>query len=160
MNVSELQIFEDGVTHINAYSQSQCTLGRLLSNFAHTPFVCEDGRFESIEGYWYWLLARDHNDRDQLRLLYGSNAKKVGRGLSNEVHFADKDDKFIGSIKAALRNKIKANQYLSDLLRDSVVPIVHYYTQGDRVRPTVGGEWVWTELEQIRSGLKNPFFNF
>jgi hypothetical protein len=47
---------EDGVTHINVYSRGNTELGRLLSNFAHTPFSHpEFGEFASVEGFWYWL---------------------------------------------------------------------------------------------------------
>lgn len=28
---------EDGITHINVYSKGATELGRLLTNFAHTP---------------------------------------------------------------------------------------------------------------------------
>ena len=45
----------DGITHINVYSKGKTTLGRWLTNFAHTPIDTIDGHFESIEGYWYWL---------------------------------------------------------------------------------------------------------
>jgi hypothetical protein len=41
---------EDGVTHINVYSRGNTELGRLLSNFAHTPFSHpEFGEFASVE---------------------------------------------------------------------------------------------------------------
>ena len=47
---------EDGITHINICSKGKTELGRLLSNFAHTPFWLQGaGRFESVEGYWFWL---------------------------------------------------------------------------------------------------------
>jgi len=51
----------DGVTHINIYSKGKTKLGRLLTNFAHTPFThAEYGQFASVEGFWYWI--RDGKD--------------------------------------------------------------------------------------------------
>lgn len=43
----------DGIDHINVYSGGATELGRLLTNFAHTPFENEYGKFESVEGFWY-----------------------------------------------------------------------------------------------------------
>lgn len=45
----------DGIDHINVYSQGKTKLGRLLSNFANTPFEIPGlGRFQSVESYWYY----------------------------------------------------------------------------------------------------------
>ena len=39
----------DGIEHINIYSKGKTELGRLLTNFAQTPFIHpEYGRFESV----------------------------------------------------------------------------------------------------------------
>jgi len=46
---------KDGIDHINLYSRGHTELGQYLSNFAYTPIQTEDGRFNSIEAYWYWL---------------------------------------------------------------------------------------------------------
>lgn len=65
----------DGVTHINVYSRGETAVGRWLSNFTRCSLETEDGNFESIEGYWYWLTTHDC----ELRELHGFLAKKVGR---------------------------------------------------------------------------------
>ncbi len=72
---------EDGITHINIYSKGKTELGRLMSNFALSPFsVPQHGEFKSIEGYWYWLSTGDESLRD----LYGYEAKKAGRKLRGD----------------------------------------------------------------------------
>ena len=72
-----MNVEEDGITHVNIYSQGKTKLGKWLSNFSHTPIDTEDGHFESIEGYWYWLVT-DNINKDILRGLYGYEAKKPG----------------------------------------------------------------------------------
>ena len=72
---------EDGIDHINIYSRGHTELGQYLSNFAYTPIQTEDGRFYSIEGYWYWLNT--HNDK--LRLLYGFKARSFGKELDKTI---------------------------------------------------------------------------
>ena len=45
----------DGIDHINTYSKGKTELGKLLTNFAHTPFVHPKyGEFQSVEGFWYF----------------------------------------------------------------------------------------------------------
>jgi hypothetical protein len=43
---------DDGITHINIYSKGKTELGRWLSNFTYHPIETEDGKFDSVEGYW------------------------------------------------------------------------------------------------------------
>lgn len=72
----------DGVDHINVYSRGRTGLGRVLTNFAHTPFtVPEHGTFASVEGYWYWLQCPAGAARERLRPLHGHRAKQIGREL-------------------------------------------------------------------------------
>lgn len=50
MPISKYTATTDGIDHINIYSKGKTTLGRMLSNFACTPFTHpEDGKFASIE---------------------------------------------------------------------------------------------------------------
>ena len=39
MNIKQYLPIDEGVTHINIYSKSKLELGKLLSNFAKTPFT-------------------------------------------------------------------------------------------------------------------------
>ena len=121
---------EDGVTHINVYSRGNTELGRLLSNFAHTPFSHpEFGEFASVEGFWYWLsLGKVY---EELRPLYGFKCKQKGKELktngAKEVHIDD----FEIQIKKALLLKVEQNQTVAKLLKESSLPLTHYYVYGN-----------------------------
>lgn len=88
----------DYTDHINVFSGSKCLVGRLLSNFAHTPFeligdlpwgLC--GPFASIEALWYAARVRavglSEAAVDRLRPLHGFEAKKVGRRLLKSTDY-------------------------------------------------------------------------
>lgn len=128
-----LNPLEDGKTHINVYSKGKTEFGRLLSNFAHTPFDCSAGHFESVEGYWYWILTGD----DRLREMIGFQAKKFGRELPlirNEVTEQD--------LEIAYRAKLNQTPGLKEMLLNNNLPLVHYYVQDGRV--IYQKEFFWT----------------
>jgi hypothetical protein len=134
---------EDGITHINVYSQAKTELGRFLSNFAHSPVNTPDGHFESLEGYWYWLKTYD----DYLRELYGYKAKEYGKKLP-VVNQTINKSKF----KKALYQKVKNNsEWLKQnpLWNDLSLPLKHYYVYGGKPKEA-GGQWVLDILEQLR----------
>lgn len=146
----------DGVDHINIYSRGRTELGRLLSNFARTPFECVDGRFESIEGYWYWLKLWAHPDREILRNLYGFEAKKIGKELSDDVGaFAEANiENFEHKIKLAIEIKIKAHHHIGKMLMESSLPLEHYYVYADK-KVDAGYKWIIHHIEELRTSLKS-----
>ena len=132
---------------INVYSKSTSELGSLLSNFAHTPFVIGNERFESVEGFWYWYMT----EADSMRFLYGPNAKRVGKMLTKK-----KDHPNRALLKLVYYAKLKYNPEIqSRLLASGDEEFEHYYMrQGKRFYPK---QWKWTvELwAEIREELKN-----
>lgn len=136
---------QDGITHINIYSKGETDLGRWLSNFSRTPFTCEEGRFESIEGYWYWLGSRD----DRLRKLSGYPAKKLGKDLPRIVEV----DNFESKIKKAIICKLKANPYILKALLESELPFAHYYVFCG-YRKDAGFQWLVEFFEELRMKAK------
>ena len=132
---------------INVYSKSTSKLGRLLSNFAHTPFVIGGKRFESVEGLWYWYMTA----ADAMRFLYGSNAKRVGKMLTKVRDHPDRT-----FLKLVYYAKLRYNPEIQRLLLASGDEgFEHYYMhQGKRFIPE---RWVWTaELwAEIRKELRN-----
>lgn len=140
---------EDGITHINIYSKGTTVLGCWLSNFTRYRIETEDGLFESIEGYWYWLGCKD----PRLRSAYGYEAKKLGR----ELGAADwlPGEEFKRKIKKALRTKILSSKTYSDRLRESTLPLTHYYVYGDKQIFVPEADWIIEEIEAIRRELKN-----
>ena len=148
---------KEGIDHINAYSKSRTEFGQLLSNFTSVYFKCEDGTFNSIEGYWYWLIAGPENaKRDKLRNLTGFKAKQYARDIGCK-DWRD-DEEFKIKIKRALWHKVQAMPRLKELLLKNELPIVHYYTYGDNPPKVVEpefGKWIWEAFEVIKQTLLN-----
>lgn len=135
---------DDGKTHINVYSKGATALGRWLSNFTEEPFTLPDhGRFASIEGFWYWLGARD----DRLRNLYGYKAKELGRSLERKISLDERS--FRSEIERALWTKaLKRPDMVSELVKNEL-PLAHYYVFDGKVRPA-GYEWILEIWRKIR----------
>jgi len=123
---------EDGITHINIYSKGKTEIGRFASNFAFSPFECEDGKFDSIEGYWYWLTINPSNPRrDELRKLYGFEAKRIGRELRGKDW--NLDEEFKKKICNAI--KIKFEEYLNWAKNGWNDSFAHRYPIGKGIKP-------------------------
>lgn len=145
----------DGIDHINIYSKGKTELGRWLSNFAYSPFTHPiDGKFTSIEGYWYWLLAPQHNpNRERLRRLVGFPAKELGRELGckdwgNTVEFQDK-------IKHAIVLKLNTHTPMLEEFLRSTLPLAHYYHYGSKVVNVPQADWLVEFLEDLRKPDEN-----
>lgn len=139
---------DDGKTHINVYSKGETELGKLLSNFSNLPFDHPDyGRFESLEGFWYWIATGKMYDT--LKICYGFQAKKEGKKYERVD-----DDNFENEIKFATQLKIEQSPYLKKLLTESTLPFVHYYYYGSMINPKVievsGNEWQIEYIELLR----------
>jgi hypothetical protein len=141
---------EDGITHINIYSNGKTLLGRLLSNFAKLPFKHPYGDFTSIEGFWYWLSVDPENPRrEELRKLWGWEAKKLGRELRGKDWV--EDFWFKKHILFALQIKSE-NPLITKLLSENLLPFEHYYVYNDKVIEPKEGKWIldfWNSKTQF-----------
>lgn len=138
----------DGVTHINVFSKGNTELGRWLSNFSYSPIDVEGyGRFNSVEGLWYYLGSLDEN----LRNLHGYAAKEYGR-KAVQVQRLDKEE-FKRIILKAIDTKLKSDRSKLNMLRESTLPLCHYYEYGGK-RIDAGYEWIVEHLEGRRSLLR------
>ncbi len=134
----------DGVDHVNVYSKGQTSLGRFLTNFAQTPIETEDGPFQSIEGYWYWLSTKD----DHLRKLFGFEAKRYGR-LVNGVDWLENEE-FKQKILRAIDQKLKSYPIYHHYLTRCELPLKHYYiVKGKVIEPKLG-KWIIDHLNSYR----------
>lgn len=147
---------EDGITHINIYSKGKTELGRLLSNFAYTPVnLGDDGKFDSLEGYWYWLLSKKDDEANALKMTYGWQAKALGRQLkipdypSQLGHWLE----FQRAFKKAMFNKLIQTEGLLEQLSKSTLPFKHYYVYNGKVSEPKGCEWMMEYWEEIRKNL-------
>lgn len=143
---------EDGVTHINIYSKGVTELGRMLSNFAYSPFRHESfGDFHSVEGFWYWLKTGQKHD--QLRTLSGFLAKREGKKFER----VDVPN-FNEHVKEAIRCKLRQNKVLLNMLVDSTLPFEHYYYYGNASNAKIVElpqyQWIVDEITRIRDICK------
>lgn len=138
----------DGYDYINIYSKGKTKIGRILSNFSHTPFNHpEDGKFKSVDGYWYWLSCDD----DKLRDLYGYKAKEYGRKAGGEDWL--NNDEFKRKIKLAIKCKIEQNNI--DLNETQNLPLKHYYMYGDKKVEPQDGKWIIEYIDELRNKPKS-----
>lgn len=136
---------KDGIDHINVYSKGRTELGRFLSNFAYTPILTEDGPFNSIEGYWYWLGCR-HPAKDTLRDVFGFQAKKLGRELGSPDWI--EDEAFKAKILSAIKIKLNTYGRMRDELQANLLPLTHYYTYGSKVVNVPEADWIIKFIEE------------
>jgi hypothetical protein len=138
---------KDGISHVNIYSGGKTTLGISLSNFAVAPIETDDGHFESIEGYWYWL-GTDIPLREDLRGMSGKEAKLFGRSLKEKS--AVEDLNFEQKIKAAILTKLVTYPEILWGLVDLKLPLAHYYNYGGRTIEPKGCGWLTEYLESFK----------
>lgn len=139
----------DGVTHINIYSNAKTNLGMFLSNFTYSPITIEeDGHFDSVEGYWYWLSNR----QDVMRSVQGYTAKKVGKSYPKIVQL--EEGEFKRKIIEACWIKIHSNPHMLNLFKNSTLPFAHYYVFNGFVKDA-GYKWIIDMWELFRTHMKS-----
>lgn len=153
----------DGKDHINAYSKARTKIGRKLTNFANTPFVHPKyGNFESIEGFWFWLVSGKQYHK--LKELSGFSASELGRVCLTNIDYDSvvKTESFRNEIKEAIKLKLRQNtDILQGLVETGDLPIVHYYYDYNNpdiekasVRYLPKHQWQMDILEDIREITK------
>lgn len=154
----------DGVDHINIYSKGRTELGRLLTNFAHTPFVHPVyGKFESMEGFYYYLKSGgrpaceiNHTLKlERLRELHGFQAKEFGRKF-DRVDMPRRQ--WYQILFTGLVEKVRQNQNVLEMLRESELPFVHYYLYGAKVFAPPGHAWLTDGYTCIRENIRSGVF--
>lgn len=123
----------DGIEHVNIYSKGKTDLGRFLTNFAHTPIFMPEGKFASIEAYWYWLSIPDYApERQTLATLYGYQAKSEGRNLRKKYPFVKVPD-FEERIRLAVRTKLQTYPEYWQSSPHVNLPLEHYYVYHGKI---------------------------
>lgn len=148
----------DGIDHINIYSKGMTNLGRDLTNFSPIGFKHpEYGKFNSVEGFWYWLSCNDHPRRDDLKVKYGYKAKQLGKEILNLVGRRSVGS-YTDKILNAITYKILQNNDLLEALKESVLPLQHYYVYGTAPNfkvVTPGYEFITDHISFVRDNLQN-----
>lgn len=151
----------DGLDHLNIYSNGRTELGRVLSNFYKEEFntVNGDGNFMSIEGYFHWLgVSEDCPNRDTLRYLFGKDARVAGRNFKCTYGRSNKytKDEFQEIICKEVSRKFYRHQ---NLLIDNIllwdVPIYHYMIfDGNKIKDfTEKYKWFVDCIEKTRNDI-------
>lgn len=140
---------QDGITHINIYSAGKTVLGKFLSNFTYSPITTDDdGHFDSVEGYWYWLSNRN----DVMHAVHGYNAKKIGKSYPRIVQLTEEE--FQKKIISACWIKIHSNPHMLSLFKDSTLPFAHYYVFNGFVKDA-GYKWITDMWELFRTHIQS-----
>ena len=142
----------DGISHINTYSKGKTELGRMLSNFYYAPFEHpEFGKFDSVEGFWYWYQTGQQHE--VLRGLHGYKAKQEGKKYER----VDIDvEYFYEKVLECIGLKIINSPEIYEALKLSTLPFVHYYRYGDENPKVikVPCEWMMNGINNIRFIIK------
>jgi hypothetical protein len=118
---------------LNVWSFSEEEIGRLMSHFAHTPFVLDGVAFGSVEAFYTWLLIVDNPARRaKVAPMWGARAKHAcPKAVPEYIDYHGRKIKTNSSehlelIKSANRAKLEAHP---DIARAFVAtlprPIVH-----------------------------------
>lgn len=138
---------QDGVTHLNLYSEAKTEVGRKLSNFPKAPFVHPTyGAFISMEGYWHWCSTG--KCKDLFREKFGFEAKK-----NKNTQVRVPNDRFEQDILEGLHCKLAQNPEIYKLLMESTLPFTHYYIFAGFIKDAGAASLFWLrELGAIRDG--------
>lgn len=118
---------KDGINHVNVYSKARTNAGRMLTNFSHSPFTHPlFGKFESVEGFWFWLASGKQYNK--LRDLHGFKANQLGRIVCKNTELLMQEEEFKSHIKEAIKSKLRFNpEILKLLIETGELPLTHYY---------------------------------
>lgn len=151
---SDMYLLEnDGIDHLNIYSRGKTELGRFLSNFYLSPFTHPKfGSFNTIEGFWQYV--KTGKKHECFRTLSGMDCKKISKQYEKQDC-----DNFKRYIKEAILLKIVYNEKFKLLLKESTLPLTHYYYYGDQSSYKIiipdNNKWVISYIEDIRKYLNN-----
>src|SRR5438128_981750 len=70
---------------LNISSRSDEEIGRLMSHFAHTPFILDGVEFGSVEAFYTWLVLSGNPARQaRIAPMWGARAKRECPQMSPE----------------------------------------------------------------------------
>lgn len=137
----------DGKDHINIFSRGKTKLGRILSNFAHTPFTYEGVTFQSVEGALFYYRTDD----TRFINLHGKEAKKLGK----ELEATRKETPEL--LREWYNAKIQANPEIIEMLIENNLPFAHYYViYGKKIDKELISPEIWREItDELKKEIPN-----
>lgn len=143
---------EEGITHINIYSKSNSTLGRVLSNWTPAAIDISIGKFNSVEGLIFYLGSFDN----RLRGMVGYDAKTFGEKVDRNIRLPK--DVFralvIEGMESKIKNVKKVNLQLFNQFVGLEMPLTHYYHYDTIVVQIPKWEWQVVEWEKLKVRLR------
>ncbi|MBX9656676.1 hypothetical protein K2Y11_23915 [bacterium] len=123
----------DNKTPLNIWSRSEEEIGRLMSHFAHTPFVLDGVEFGSVEAYYSWLLVVDDpRKRAKIAPMWGARPKHACPKIVPDfieyhgIQIKTNTPEHYGLIYRANLAKMKAHPHIARaFLATHPRPIVH-----------------------------------
>lgn len=144
----------DGFDHINIlWHKAKTKLGHDLSHFTKMKFTHPYlGYFTSMEGFWFFV--RSGCVADDLRYMYGFQAKQVGRQYEQKWSKTFEEDIMAGNYQKIIQNPDLMESFVS-----SELPFTHYYLfdrpDGGQQKVSARGEaWMSKGFEDLRTAMK------
>lgn len=123
---------QPAILPLNVYSRSAEDIGRLMSNFAHTPFTLDGLEYASVEGFYVALKFLEPAKRAKVSRLYGPVVKQMGKKSKIERScyggewFAFGSQDHVELIKRAIRAKLDAHPHIAcAFAKTAPRPIIH-----------------------------------
>ncbi len=156
----------DGIDHVNVYSRGRTPEGRLLSNFAPTPFTLHGVTFASVEGFYQSMRFDDDPTRRRVAGTAGGEAKawgnRSGKRPGDPVRAWDgrvvafKGDEFYAQVGDGIRARVAQNPAVAAaLVATENLPLTHYYVRGRRVIVPRGKDVLCDCLTELRAELRD-----
>jgi predicted NAD-dependent protein-ADP-ribosyltransferase YbiA (DUF1768 family) len=155
----------DGTDHVNIYSRARTPEGRLLSNFAETPFTLHGTLFASAEGFYQSMLFDEDAKRREVAATSGSKAKayqkQAGKKPGDPVRLWDgrvvpyHGEEFHAEFARGIEARVRQHpSVLEALLGTENLPLDHYYTgRFGPVRPAGDRGW----LQGLFTAMRQSF---
>jgi predicted NAD-dependent protein-ADP-ribosyltransferase YbiA (DUF1768 family) len=145
---------------LNVWSKSDEEIGRLMSNFAHTPFELDGVRYASVEGFYSMLLTLREKRREQLREMWGVRAKRAAaRNRPERTYYGDEwfelgSEQHHALIKRAIQAKLEAHpEIAAAFVGTRPRPLVHETGFADPPGAEFTKEVFCRILEELREEL-------
>lgn len=130
---NDCTVHADGPSPLNVYSKADEELGRLLSNFAHTPFVMDGITYASVEGFYSSLFWPEGDQGRRAAVALSGGSAKAFRPEPAPVtliyrgrFFAHRSPEHVTLVERAIRAKLIAHPAIADgLAASGDRPIVH-----------------------------------
>lgn len=131
-----------GERPLNVASGGREEIGRLMSNFARTPFTLDGRVYASVEGFYQCLHFTDPERRAAVAAMHGREAKCATRGVAGAVMtyegetFMPGSDTHLALIKRAIRAKLEQHPGIATaFVATHPRPITHHVGRVSR-RPS------------------------